>query len=68
MAASSSPSGTDFYHLSVLPQEVIESLALKPGGHYLDATVGGGGHSSLILEQDDSITLTAIDQDAAANP
>ncbi|NJN24301.1 MAG: 16S rRNA (cytosine(1402)-N(4))-methyltransferase, partial [Acaryochloridaceae cyanobacterium RL_2_7] len=45
---------------------MIQGLNLKPGGHYLDATVGGGGHSALILTQDESIRLTAIDQDDAA--
>lgn len=38
-----------FSHLPVLPQEVIAGLAISPGGHYLDTTVGGGGHSRLIL-------------------
>ncbi len=38
-----------FSHISVLGREVIEGLAVRPGGHYLDVTVGGGGHSRLIL-------------------
>ncbi|QLE55136.1 16S rRNA (cytosine(1402)-N(4))-methyltransferase RsmH [Nostoc sp. TCL26-01] len=55
-----------FSHLPVLPQEVITGLAVHSGGHYLDATVGGGGHSRLILEAAIDVKLTAVDQDEAA--
>ncbi|UKO98119.1 16S rRNA (cytosine(1402)-N(4))-methyltransferase RsmH [Nostoc sp. UHCC 0870] len=55
-----------FSHLPVLPQDVITGLAIHPGGRYLDATVGGGGHSRLILEAVPDIQLTAIDQDEDA--
>jgi len=37
-------------HVPVLLKEVIEGLNVKPGGLYIDATVGGGGHSEAILE------------------
>jgi 16S rRNA (cytosine1402-N4)-methyltransferase len=53
----------DFFHVSVLAREVIEGLAVRTGGHYLDATVGGGGHSRLILEAALEGRLTALDQD-----
>jgi 16S rRNA (cytosine1402-N4)-methyltransferase len=56
----------NFSHIPVLAREVIEGLAVRPGGHYLDATVGGGGHSSFILEAMPDISLTAIDQDEEA--
>ncbi|MBG1268166.1 16S rRNA (cytosine(1402)-N(4))-methyltransferase RsmH [Nostoc sp. WHI] len=56
----------EFFHVPVLGREVIEGLAVRPGGHYLDATVGGGGHSRLILEAAADVRLTAIDQDEDA--
>ena len=56
----------DFFHVPVLSREVIEGLAVHPGGRYLDATVGGGGHSRLILEAAPDAQLTAMDQDEDA--
>ncbi|MEA5505658.1 16S rRNA (cytosine(1402)-N(4))-methyltransferase RsmH [Halotia wernerae UHCC 0503] len=56
----------EFFHVSVLSREVIDGLAIRPGGYYLDATVGGGGHSRLILEAAANVRLTAIDQDEDA--
>lgn len=55
-----------FVHIPVMSQEVLTGLAIQPGGHYLDATVGGGGHSQLILTANPEVRLTAIDQDAWA--
>jgi 16S rRNA (cytosine1402-N4)-methyltransferase len=55
-----------FHHVSVLPAAAIAGLALKPGGHYLDATVGGGGHSQLILRAMADVHVTALDQDELA--
>jgi 16S rRNA (cytosine1402-N4)-methyltransferase len=40
----------DFSHKSVMPKECMNGLALKAGGVYFDGTVGGGGHSYLILQ------------------
>jgi len=54
----------EFSHQSVLPQEAIAGLAIQPGGHYLDVTLGGGGHTRLILEAGGKVT--AIDRDEAA--
>jgi 16S rRNA (cytosine1402-N4)-methyltransferase len=54
------------YHIPVLGQELIEGLAVRPGGHYLDATLGGGGHSSLLLAAAPDVTIVAIDQDREA--
>jgi 16S rRNA (cytosine1402-N4)-methyltransferase len=64
MMINNSPNA--FTHVSVLSKELIAGLNLCPGGHYLDATVGGGGHSALILATDPRIRVTAIDRDASA--
>lgn len=57
-----------FHHVPVMPQPVIEGLnmAAQTGGWYLDATVGGGGHSELLLATDENLKLVALDQDPAA--
>ncbi|MBD2577696.1 16S rRNA (cytosine(1402)-N(4))-methyltransferase RsmH [Oscillatoria sp. FACHB-1406] len=57
---------SEFLHLPVLSQEAIAGLQIIPGGHYLDATVGAGGHSSLILAAVPEVSLTAIDRDGDA--
>ena len=55
-----------FHHLSVLSREIITGLNIVPQGHYLDVTVGGGGHSELILNSGREVTVTAIDRDESA--
>lgn len=55
-----------FVHIPVLASAVIEGLAVQAGGHYLDATVGGGGHSALILAAAADVEVTALDQDTQA--
>ena len=55
------------YHESVLLHESIEYLRVRPGGIYVDATFGGGGHSRLILERmGQRGHLYAFDQDEDA--
>ncbi len=55
-----------FHHLSVLPEEVIRFLDPMDGKTYLDGTLGGGGHASLILEQAPGAFLVGIDRDKTA--
>ncbi len=54
------------FHDSVLLQESIEALAIRPQGTYVDATYGGGGHSKEILKHLKGGKLFAFDQDATA--
>ena len=55
------------YHVPVLLRECIDGLAIQPGGIYVDATFGGGGHSREILKHlDASGHLYSFDQDADA--
>jgi 16S rRNA (cytosine1402-N4)-methyltransferase len=55
------------YHIPVLLREVIEALAIQPGGVYVDCTFGGGGHSRAILDQlGPDGRLIAFDQDEDA--
>jgi 16S rRNA (cytosine1402-N4)-methyltransferase len=56
------------YHIPVLGPESIEFLHIRPNGVYVDATFGGGGHSSLILKRlGDSGHLFGIDRDQDAH-
>ncbi len=56
-----------FSHRSVLLDECIESLNIKPDGIYVDGTAGGGGHSLEIVKRlSDKGRLIAIDRDDAA--
>ena len=57
----------EFVHKSIMADDVIENLNIKPDGIYLDGTLGGGGHSSLILERlDNEGHLYGVDQDEDA--
>ncbi|MDQ5940586.1 MAG: rRNA (cytosine1402-N4)-methyltransferase [Candidatus Dependentiae bacterium] len=54
------------YHTTVLLEEAVEHLALKPGGTYLDATFGGGGHTRKILSTEPTCRVIALDWDKEA--
>ena len=55
------------YHVPVLGPEVVEHLITDPDGTYVDATLGGGGHAELILEQLGSEgRLIGVDRDPVA--
>lgn len=56
-----------FEHKSVLLEETIESLNIKPDGIYVDGTLGGGGHAFHVCERlGENGRLIGIDQDEAA--
>lgn len=56
-----------FEHTTVLLQETVEGLNIKPNGIYVDCTMGGAGHSSLILSKlSEKGKLYAFDQDETA--
>lgn len=57
----------DFIHYPVMREEAIEGLAIQPDGIYCDCTLGGGGHTRLILEKlSGKGRLISIDRDSAA--
>ncbi len=57
----------DFNHKSVLLDETIENLNIKPDGIYVDGTLGGGGHAFEVCKRlSDKGRFIGIDQDAAA--
>ena len=56
----------EFNHKSVLLDECIEALAIKPEGIYLDGTLGGAGHSSQIVKHLTTGRLIGIDRDRVA--
>ncbi|MBR2381966.1 MAG: 16S rRNA (cytosine(1402)-N(4))-methyltransferase RsmH [Clostridia bacterium] len=57
---------SEFSHFSVLLNECIENLNIKPDGVYVDGTAGGAGHSSKIAERLNGGLLIPIDQDEDA--
>lgn len=56
----------EFKHVSVLLDECIEGLNIKPDGVYVDGTLGGGGHSKEIAKKLEDGMLIGIDQDKNA--
>ena len=56
----------EFKHTSVLLNETIDFLMVRPAGCYLDGTLGGAGHSSLIASKLDTGHLYGVDQDEDA--
>lgn len=56
----------EFNHISVLLNECIEGLNIKPNGIYVDGTAGGGGHSAEILKKLVCGKLISIDRDPDA--
>ncbi len=56
----------EFNHYSVMLEETIEELKVKPDGTYLDGTLGGGGHACEVCKRLEGGRLFGIDQDEAA--
>ena len=57
----------EFVHKSIMLEEVIESLAIKPNGIYVDGTLGGAGHSfEIATNLKNTGTLIGIDRDEEA--
>ena len=56
----------EFVHVPVLLDQCIEGLNIKGDGIYMDATVGGAGHSSEIVKRLTTGKLVAIDKDNEA--
>lgn len=56
--------GMNNYHISVLLQEVLDFLEIQPGKQYIDATLGGGGHTTAILERGGNVLGIDVDEDA----
>lgn len=57
---------TEFHHVSVLLDECIDGLNIKPDGIYVDGTLGGAGHSSQIAKRLTTGRLIGIDRDPVA--
>lgn len=57
---------SEFHHISVLLQECIDGLNIKPDGIYVDGTLGGAGHSSQIAKRLTTGRLIGIDRDPVA--
>lgn len=57
---------TEFHHVSVLLEECINGLNIKPDGIYVDGTLGGAGHSSRIAQRLTTGRLIGIDRDTTA--
>ena len=57
---------SEFHHISVLLEECLEGLAIKPEGVYIDGTLGGAGHSKQIAKRLTAGRLIGIDRDTTA--
>lgn len=55
-----------FHHVSVLLEECIDALNIRPDGIYVDGTLGGAGHSTRIAQKLTTGRLIGIDRDRVA--
>jgi len=56
----------EFSHLPVMAREVVELLSAVPGGLIVDCTVGGGGHSAVLLDARPDVHVLGLDRDVDA--
>lgn len=59
-------SSGSFEHVSVLAEAVLTGFACLPAGLLIDCTLGGGGHSALLLQANPGLRLVGLDQDPSA--
>ena len=52
------------YHVPIMPERIVQELGVHKGGLYLDATLGGGGHTGYILKAGGSVVAIDRDDDA----
>ena len=57
---------SEFHHISVLLQECLDGLNIRPDGIYVDGTLGGAGHSKCIAQRLTTGRLIGIDRDPVA--
>lgn len=55
-----------FEHVPVMRDEIVDVLKSVPTGVYVDATLGGAGHATALLDERNDMSLIGIDQDPAA--
>jgi 16S rRNA (cytosine1402-N4)-methyltransferase len=55
-----------FEHATVMRDEVVRALSPRPGGVYVDATLGGAGHTVALLEAEPKVRVVAFDRDRLA--
>jgi 16S rRNA (cytosine1402-N4)-methyltransferase len=63
-AATGASAVTPTQHVPVMPEQVLAALAPRPGARYLDGTLGGGGHTALLLAA--GARVLGLDADPAA--
>ena len=56
-------SPTEFRHEPVMEREIVEVFSTVPAGHVLDATLGGAGHTTALLESRDDLSVVGVDRD-----
>ena len=65
--AMADPAGSGlFEHVPVLAEAVLAGFACLPAGLLIDCTLGGGGHSALLLQANPGLRLVGLDQDPSA--